>query len=202
MPPIREDDPLARITRFGAVFARNALAVALVILAGWARSATPATISVVAESLGEGTRIHAHALLRTDAGSAWRVLTDYDRYAEFIPGLRSSRVAARNGAIVIVEQSGEAGVWLFRLPLDIKFEVTESPPYGMRSRAVTGGRTVLESHYLLTPVSGGVHLDYFGDVAPGSDLPGLVEQYAVRRSIAPQFQALADEIERRSAPLQ
>jgi hypothetical protein len=198
---IPEEDPFTRTARFRAVLARTALTVALVIVTGWARSAVPATISIVAEDHGDGIRIHAHARLRTDAGSAWRVLTDYDHYPEFIPDLRSSRVVARTGAIVVVEQSGDARMWLFRLPLDIRFEVTEAPPYGMRSRAVTGGRSVLESRYLLTPVSGGVQLDYFGDVAPGSDLFGLVEGYAVRLNIARQFHALADEIERRSAIL-
>jgi hypothetical protein len=196
---IPEEDPLTRTTRLRAVLARTALTVALVIVTGWARSAVPATISIVAEVHGDGIRIHAHALLRTDAGSAWRVLTDYDHYAEFIPDLRSSRVVVRTGAIVVVEQSAEARMWLFRLPLDIEFEVAESPPYGMHSRAPAGGRSVLESRYPLTPAPGGVHLDYFGDVAPGSDRFGLVEQYAVRLNVARQFQALADEVERRNA---
>jgi hypothetical protein len=37
------------------------------------------------------------------------VLTDCDRYVEFIPDLNVSRVVARNGATINVEQSAECG---------------------------------------------------------------------------------------------
>lgn len=181
--------------------ARGALAVVLAAAIGMAQAGAAATIDVTAERRGEGIEIHAHALLGTDAASAWRVLTDYDRYAEFIPDLRVSRVVARRGTTVTVEQAGDARLWLLRTPLDITFEITESPPYGVQSRAVAGSLRALDSRYLLTPAPAGVHLDYTGDVASGFERFGRIEQYAVRQNIARQFQALADEIERRAARL-
>ena len=51
--------------------------------------------------------IHAGVVLNADVATAWRVLTDYGRYAEFIPDLHLSRIVARHGATVTVEQSGE-----------------------------------------------------------------------------------------------
>ena len=67
--------------------------------------------------------IRASVVLNADAATAWRVLTDYDRYTEFIPNLRVSRVVARQGTTVTVEQSGDAALWLFKMPLDITFEI-------------------------------------------------------------------------------
>jgi ribosome-associated toxin RatA of RatAB toxin-antitoxin module len=195
---IREDGPSGRIAGTGAT--RGAVAVALIATMGWAHAAAAVTISITAERHGEIIEIHASALLKAEAATAWRVLTDYGRYPEFIPDLRVSRVVARRGPTVTVDQAGDARLWLLRMPLEITFEITESPPYGVRSRAVAGSLRALESRYVLTPASTGVHLEYTGRIAPGFELFGRVEQYAVQQNVARQFKALADEIERSSAP--
>jgi len=194
---IREDGPSGRIAGTGAT--RGAVAVALIATMGWAHAAAAVTISITAERHGEIIEIHASALLKAEAATAWRVLTDYGRYPEFIPDLRVSRVVARRGPTVTVDQAGDARLWLLRMPLEITFEITESPPYGVRSRAVAGSLRALESRYVLTPASSGVYLDYTGQIAPGFELLGRVEEYAVQQNVARQFQALADEIERSSA---
>jgi hypothetical protein len=191
---IQKNKPSARI----AGVARGTGAVMLVAAMSWAQAAA-ATIHVTAERHGESIEIHASALLKAETATAWRVLTDYGRYAEFIPDLRVSRVVARNGATITVDQSGDAKLWLLRMPLDMTFEITESPPYRVHSRVVAGSLRALESSYVLTPASPGVYLDYAGHVAPGFELFGRLEQYAVQQNIARQFQALADEIERSGA---
>ena len=70
---------------------------------------------------------------------------------------------------------------------------------GVTRGAVAGSLRALESRYVLTPASSGVYLDYTGQIAPGFELLGRVEEYAVQQNVARQFQALADEIERSSA---
>ena len=152
---------------------------------------------VDSERRGDAIHIRASAVLNADTATAWQVLTDYDRYPEFIPDLRTSRVVARRGANVTVEQSGDAALWLFKWPLDITFEINELPPNGLRSRAVAGSLRALASSYTLTTVASGVRLDYEGDIAPGFEFFGDFEQIAVRQNAARQFQALADEIERK-----
>jgi ribosome-associated toxin RatA of RatAB toxin-antitoxin module len=161
--------------------------------------ATAATITLDAERAGDAIDIRASVMLDVDAATAWRVLTDYDRYAEFIPDLHLSRVVARHGATVTVEQSGDAAIWLFKVPLKITFEIKETPPNSLQSRAVAGSLRALMSSYALTPAGRGVRLDYAGRVAPGFDLFGPIEQTAVQHNIARQFQALADEIDRQGA---
>lgn len=161
--------------------------------------AAAATIAVESERDGDAVNIHARALLNADVATAWRVLTDYNRYVEFIPDLRLSRIVARRGAAVSVEQSGDASIWLFRLPLDITFEINESAPTRLQSRAVAGSLRALTSTYTLAPDSHGTRLDYTGHVEPGYAVFGHIEQTAVERNVARQFQALADEIERQGA---
>lgn len=183
----------------GRTTACLAAAFALALTAASAHHAAAAAITVNVERRGNTLDIQASALLQADAATAWRVLTDYDRYVEFIPDLRVSRVRARRGAAVTVEQSGDAVLWLLRMPLDITFEITEFAPSSLQSRAVAGNLRMLESRYVLTPAAPGVRLDYAGQVEPGFELLGPIEQLAVRHNIARQFQALAEEIERRSA---
>jgi ribosome-associated toxin RatA of RatAB toxin-antitoxin module len=176
------------------------LATVLVLGLSMAAEQVPAaTITITAQRIGDAIDIKASALLKTDTTTAWRVLTDYDRYPEFIPDLRMSRVIARRGTTVTVEQSGDAALWLLRIPVDITYEITESPPNRLDSHAIGGSLRVLASSYVLTPTELGARLDYSGHIAPGYQLLGRIEQIAVRRNVARQFQALADEIERRSA---
>jgi hypothetical protein len=176
-----------------------AVAFVWVLSVAAAQPAAAAKINVSAERHGDQIDIHASTVLNAGGAAAWRVLTDYSRYPEFIPDLRASRIVARQGATVTVEQSGDATLWLFKLPLDITFEINEFPPNGLQSRAVAGNLRALASSYSLTPVASGVRLDYEGHIAPGFEIFGDLEQAAVERNVARQFQALADEIERQSA---
>lgn len=179
----------------------SAVAFALVMMLAGGPPAAAAMVTINTKLQGDAVDIHASALLNADAATAWRVLTDYDRYAEFIPDLRVSRVLARDGAKIIVEQSGDAALWLFKLPVHVRFEVNELPPNSLQSRTVAGSVRVLASIYALVPVASGVRLDYAGQIVPGFELVGRIEQTVVQQNAARHFQALADEIERRSAAL-
>jgi len=179
----------------------SAIAFAMMLMLAGSRPAAAAAVTINAKLQGDAIDIHASAMLNADAATAWRVLTDYDHYAEFIPDLRVSRIVARDGAKITVEQSGDAALWLFKMPIHVTFEVNEMPPHSLQSRTVVGSVRVLASSYALAPIASGVRLDYAGQIVPGFELVGRIEQMVVERNAARQFQALADEIERRSAAL-
>lgn len=163
-----------------------------------ASSAHAATIALEAERNGDAVDVRAVATLSSDGATAWRVLTDYEQYTAFIPDLRSSQVIARRDGKVTVQQSGHAVLWLLRIPVDVTFEIRETPPDRLDSRAVAGTLRTLSSSYALIPTANGLLMTYVGHVVPGFALFGGIEQRAVERSLARQFQALADEIERQS----
>ena len=176
-----------------------AMAFALMLMLAGSQPAAAAIVTINTRLQGATIDIHASALLKADAATAWRVLTDYDRYAEFIPDLQVSRVVARDGAKITVEQSGDAALWLFKVPVHVTFEVNELPPDRLRSRTVAGSVRVLASSYVLVPDASGLRLDYAGQIVPGFELVGHIERMMLERNAARHFQALADEIERRSA---
>ena len=181
-------DPVCRIAR-----------ATLLLLALLGQSAAAATIAISVVSHADTIEIEGSALLNADAGVAWRVLTDYERYVDFIPGLRGSRVVARKGATVIVEESGDVMLWVLHRPMDVTFEITEIAPTRLISRVVAGDLRVLNSSYSLTPVGNGIRLEYTGVLESGLALVGPIERLAVKQNVALRFQALAEEIERRSA---
>ena len=145
--------------------------------------------------------IRASAIVDTDAATAWRVLTDYGRYREFVPGLRTSRVLARAGPQVTVEQSGVAPLWLLSVPMTITYDIVESPPARLRSRATIPGAGVLHSSYALVPTDAGLQLVYLGTIAITPGPMTALREGAAERAIEGHFRALADEMERRSKRL-
>jgi hypothetical protein len=195
--PKREQVSPSKNLRGAALCASMAFVAVLALASAQPARAGPVSIETTRD--GNAIDIHASAVLNADAGTAWRVLTDYDHYTDFVPGLRLSRVVARRGEVVTVQQSGAAAFWLFELPLDITFEIQEVPPHVLLSRAVAGSLRGLTSRYALTPVPHGTRLDYVGRVVPGFELPGRLEQAALEQSVGRQFQALTDEIERQGA---
>jgi hypothetical protein len=183
-----------------SVTARYLLAALVGLLAaGAAGCACGASVEIETRRDGEAIEIRASARSSADVQTAWQVITDYGRFAAFIPDLRESRVVARQGATVTVEQSGDARLWLFRMPLAITFKIDETPPTRLHSRAIAGSMRSLESDYELRPESGGVRLLYVGRVVPGFRLFGSLEERAVEQNVGRQVRALVDEIERRYA---
>ena len=157
-------------------------------------AASPVAVSV--ERDGDAYHIAASATLRTDVGTAWRILTSYGDYARFIPGVRWSRVIVRRGLSVTVEQSDDSLLWPLHWPLRVVYEITERPPDRIESRAIARMMPPLDSHYRLTTTPNGVRVEYSGRVDAGFVALGDIEQWALERSVNRQFQALADEIER------
>lgn len=166
---------------------------------GTSSSLAGSPVAVSVERDGDAYHIAASATLRTDVSTAWRILTSYGDYARFIPGVRWSRVIARRGSSVTVEQSDDSLLWPLHWPLRVIYEITERPPDRIESRAVARMMPPLDSHYRLTTTPDGVRVDYTGRVDAGFVGLGDIEQWALERSINRQFQALADEIERNAA---
>jgi len=158
-----------------------------------------AEVRVTARREGDVVLVEAQAEPRADLHLAWGVLTDYDRYAEFIPDLQSSRVLVRDTHTALIEQHGTAGFFLFRFPLEVRLAVTEEPFERVISKAVAGNFKELSGVYELTAAGERVRLVYHGRLVPTFRLPPLIGLPALRASVERQFGGLVREIERRSA---
>jgi ribosome-associated toxin RatA of RatAB toxin-antitoxin module len=159
-------------------------------------------VSIEAERRGDAVEVSAHALIVAAPLLAWQVLTDYEQLPRFIPGMAKSVVLQRQGNRVLLEQTGEARFLVFSFPIEVRYEVTESPPESVASRVVAGNLRRMNGRYELRPAPGGggrVDLRYRGEIEPDFDLPPLVGVAALRSMVEQQFSAMVTEIERRAA---
>jgi ribosome-associated toxin RatA of RatAB toxin-antitoxin module len=166
---------------------------ALLLAAG---SAAAAEVRVEARRDGDAVLVEASAELQADPRIAWDVLTGYDRYAQFVPDLRTSRVIERSGQSAIVEQTGVAGMFFYRFPIEVRLAITEEPFETVRCQSIAGNFRELTGVYRLTPGANGVRFLYSGRLVPDFRLPPIVGLPAVRGSVERQFRALVEEIER------
>jgi len=154
------------------------------------------SIRVEARREGDAVLVQASALLAAAPARAWEVLTAYDRYADFVPDLKSSRVIARSGNVSIVDQKGEAGFFLYRYPVEVQLEVTEKPFERVTSRALAGNFKEMVGVYELIQDGEALRFLYSGRLVPSFRLPPLIGVTAVRSAVEKQFTALVREIHR------
>jgi ribosome-associated toxin RatA of RatAB toxin-antitoxin module len=180
----------------------SVLAVALLVAAHAVPGLAAEDVLVEAERAGEGVEVRARALIAAPQPLIWEVLTNYDRLANFIPGITKSVVRSRRGGSVIVDQSGEAGFLVFSFPINVRLEVTEGAQDWVASRAVSGNLRRMNGRYDLQPdARGGVLLRYSGVIEPDFELPPLIGTAALRSMVEQQFMAMVAEIERRAAAI-
>lgn len=185
-------------------FAAQALcALALVAWGPWAQAQAQAVVDVKTSRTGDAVAVRAQATIAAPLDVVWGTLTDYERLPEFVPGLKKSKVIARNGAIVTVQQSGEARFFFSRMPIEVTLESTEAPPHSIEVHRIAGNIKRLDGRYetrVLQTTAGQaaqVELRWIGTVEHENGLPPLVGEALMRRSIRQQFVGMVREIERR-----
>jgi carbon monoxide dehydrogenase subunit G len=155
-----------------------------------------AEISVQTTRHGDRFEFEATAEIKADLADAWKVLTDYDRLAEYIPGLQESRVVSRDGFNVVVDQRGEAGLLFFTFPMRVRLAVEEFPYERIESNAIAGNFKELSGVYHLQARGAGVRLRYEGTLTPDFGIPPLIGTLVVRSMVERRFSAMVREIEK------
>ena len=174
---------------------------AILALFAWAATACAASgVSVEAEHREEGVAIRAHAVLEASHDTVWSTLTDYDRLAEFIPGMRESHVVSRDGDAATVAQTGEAVFLFVTVPIDVVVVSTARPPDAIDIHVLRGSLKRLDGGYRVESATPGmITLSWEGIVEPSVPLPAFLKVPVLRASIESQFTGMVREIERREA---
>jgi len=176
---------------------RRAL-LALVLLAAALGARGAEDLSVEATRRGRALEVTCRALLEAPPAIVWQTLTDYDRLAEFVPGMRRSRVIERRGAGLLIEQSGEARFLSMTFPIEVTLATVERPPREIEANMVKGNLKRLEGIYRIEPQRDGrVALSWTG-VIEAASMPPLLGEIVMRGNIEDQFRGMVLEIERRA----
>jgi len=156
-------------------------------------------VSVEAAWREEALEVTCRALIDSPLDVIWETLTDYNRLSEFIPGIRRSRVLSQNGAVSVVEQSGEARFLFFSIPIEATLSSTERPPHAIEARLLRGNLKRLEGAYRIEPRADGRNLLSWRGFIQAETMPPLFGEMLLRVSIEDQFRGMVREIERREA---
>jgi ribosome-associated toxin RatA of RatAB toxin-antitoxin module len=103
--------------------------------------------------LGENGNYTCRLLVKTSVDRAWQVLTDYEHFAEFLPGVISSELIENNGDRKVFEQINKIKTLIFSIESRVKIASTESYPKQIVFQAVDGDLKSLNGEWLLEPVS-------------------------------------------------
>ena len=155
-----------------------------------------AEISVQTTRHGDSFEVEATAQIEADVADAWKVLTAYDRLAEFIPGMQESRVVLRDGSKVVIDQRGEASLLFFTFPMRVRLAIEEFPNDRIVSNAIAGNFKELHGVYHLQAWDAGLRLRYEGRFTPDFGVPPLIGTLVVRSTVERRFIAMVREIEK------
>ena len=156
-----------------------------------------ADVTIDAIRHGESFEFEAVGEFEADLDQVWGVLTDYDRFADFIPGMQISHIVARHQRNVVVDQRGEVSLLFFTFPIRLRLAIEEYPYRRIVSRAIEGDFKEFRGVYDLEAHGRRIRLHYSGQVTPNFSVPPLISTILVRHMVEKRFSAMVDEILRR-----
>lgn len=173
----------------------RALALALT----WIAFAAAAEVTVEVVRQEKAFQIEAKLLVAVGQRVAWQVLTDYDKLASFVPGMRSSRIVSAPGEPLLLEQKGESGFLLLKVPIEVVSRVDEAPLTTIRFRSVGGNLTSQTGEWALERHDHATWVRYRANIAPGFPLPPIIGPAIVGREVRVMVESVAREMLRRAA---
>lgn len=141
---------------------------------------------------GKVYRIASSATVAAAPDAVWRVLTDYDHLADFVPDLKSARVLSRDGDKVVVEQLGMAHFLFFSHAIRLVVQVHEQVPDRIDISLVDGNMKVYRCSWELTSIAGtgGTRVRYTATIAPDFYVPEFVGERLIRNDIGRMMTAV------------
>jgi hypothetical protein len=131
---------------------------------------------------------------------AWGVLTDFDAMSRFVPNLDESRIAARSGERLRVEQRGVARWGLLTHAFTMVREIELQPIEQVRSHTV-GGSMDVTSLTRFAAVAGGTEIRHHLEIGIDTWMPNFLIEPFLRHEVQEQFEAVVAEMLRRRLAL-
>jgi ribosome-associated toxin RatA of RatAB toxin-antitoxin module len=146
--------------------------------------------------------VDATGMVAAPLPKVWRILTGYERMAEFVPDMESCKILSRNGNEVILEQFGVARFLFMSKSIHLIVRATEQPMSSIDISLISGDMKHYESHWELIPVpeTGGTKIVYSGKMIPNFYVPGILGSKMIRGDIERMMGAVLARIDRRDEP--
>ena len=155
--------------------------------------------------LGEKGNYTCRILTDSNIESAWQVLTDYENFAEFLPGVASSTLIEQNGDRKIFEQINKVKTLVFSIEARLQIANTETYPEQIAFEAVDGDIKSLKGKWTLEPVSpypsappDQVLLTHTVMVEPNKSLSDEIFYKIYENRLQETVAAIKQEVEKRS----
>ena len=103
--------------------------------------------------IGEKGVYTCRFLVNGSIDTAWQVLTDYNNFELFLPGVTDSELLEINGDRKIFEQINRIKTFIFSKKARIRMAITESYPQKIAFNFLDGDLDSLDGTWLLEPVS-------------------------------------------------
>ena len=147
---------------------------------------------------GKVYQISARGEVAAAPRAVWRILTDYERMAEFVPDLHRTRVLSRSGDEAVIEQFGEARLLSLRREIRLVVQVREQPVSQIDISLVDGDMRVYRCTWRLVPVpeTGGTRVLYSGTVSPNFYVPGMLGSNLIRGDVERMMAAVMQRLDR------
>lgn len=128
---------------------------------------------------------------------AWDVLTDFDNMAKWVPNVKESKVVARDGDTLTVEQKGTARFGLLSFPYTSVRKMQLDPQKTIQATQVSGSMKRLVSLMKVSPDGSGTRLDYKLELVPSSIAAAVMSPDFLKHELTEQFTAIVGEMVRR-----
>jgi ribosome-associated toxin RatA of RatAB toxin-antitoxin module len=178
--------PLARIV--GLLFV---LAAPVTGLAG------PITTEVDRDD--DGLLVKSSIEANAPAATCFDTIADLDHLAEFVPGLKVSRIVSPPGAPIELHQVGEAKAGPFGVTLDVTLAVSLDPPRLIEFRRIAGNLDRMQGSWSVSGDDRTCRIDYHAALQPAFWVPPLVGPMMMRRQVDEQMAGVLAEITRRAS---
>jgi ribosome-associated toxin RatA of RatAB toxin-antitoxin module len=142
-------------------------------------------------------QVQATIAAQAAADLCYAVIADFDRLADFIPGLKSSHIVSDPGKPLQLRQVGETSLGLTRYAIDVTLALETAPPRQITFSRVAGNLEVMDGRWLVEGDTAHCTVDYRANLKPNFWVPPLIGPLLVRRQVERQLEGLKTEIDRR-----
>ena len=164
-------------------------------------SVAPSDVTVKIEKLeGRQRRVFAKLQIPYPVEHVWHVLTDYEAFAEFMPGLIRSRRLDHPTGGVRIEQVRTKNFMGMTLSARSVMDIEETFPHTIHYQLIEGDMKALSGYWQLEPWSlsestAGTDLMYDFSVTPKPILPMVLVEHLLSHDIPASVLAIRQRVE-------